>query len=276
MSKVVVLRSGTSAQLNPECSGFAHGFGIFETIRIADGRLEFWRAHYERFLQSASVFGLHLNQSEESLLQAIRELIQSEKRRDGIVKLSLLKDGTGAGCYVYTRPMITTEGAVNIGLSKQSPLNEHSLLAGHKTHNYMESALLKQSAVKTGFFDVVRLNTAKHIAETAMANLFLVKDNILYTPNLLTGILPGIIRAEVLEIAEQNSIRFEEGHYLVDFLKAADAAFLTNSSFGILSVCSFEAGDFSVTFDTSSTVVEILETALSDAKKSKSIALTDE
>ena len=276
MSKIIVLKSGSYARLNPECSGFAHGFGIFETIRLASGRLEFWKEHYERLSRSAGAFELRFDQPEALVLEAIREFVQSEKLYDGIVKLSLLKDGDEDCCYVYTRPIELPGEPVNLQLSRQSPVNEHSLLAGHKTHNYMESVYLKQSAGRTGFFDFVRLNTSGFIAETAMANLFFIKDNVLCTPALSTGILPGIIRAEVIEIAKQHSIRLEEGRYSQESLKTADAIFLTNSSFGILSVHSLEADDFSVTFDAASTMPAVLKTALSDAKKRKSVVLTDE
>ena len=269
MSKIVALKSGSSARLDPLHSGFAHGFGIFETIRLADGQLEFWQAHYDRFVSSAKTFDLRFVQTEEAVLEAIRELIQTEGLRDGIVKLSLLKEGTGACCYVYTRPIELPDGAVELHLDTQSRLNEHSVLAGHKTHNYMEAIYLKKSAQSKGFYDVVRLNTAGFLAETAVANLFFVKDNTLFTPAFSTGILPGVIRSEVLQAANKHSINAEEGHYPPDSLKTAEAVFLTNSTVGILSVRSVDTGDFNITYNVPHPIVDSLKSALADAKELK-------
>ena len=269
MSKIIVLQSGSCAQMNPLHSGFAHGFGIFETIRLSDGRLEFWKAHYERFSHSAKAFNLHFDQSEEAILKAIRELIHSEELRDGIVKLSLLNEGADSCCYVYSRSMETADAHIKLHLNPRVPLNEHSLLAGHKTHNYMESMHLKKVAKRNGFFDVVRLNTAGFLAETAMANLFFVKDDTVFTPALSTGILPGVIRAEVIKIAGKHSIFIEEGYYTIEDLKAADAAFLTNSSLGIVPVCSINTEGADLVFDGLHPIINVLKVSLTAAKKCK-------
>jgi branched-subunit amino acid aminotransferase/4-amino-4-deoxychorismate lyase len=134
MSKIVILKSGSNAHLNPLHSGFAHGFGLFETIKLSGGRLEFWEAHYERLSHSAKVFDLHFDQTEAAILAAIRELVQSEKLCDGVVKLSLLDAGADSFCYVYTRPIELPDENVTLQFSRQSSLNENSVLAGHKIH----------------------------------------------------------------------------------------------------------------------------------------------
>ena len=270
MSKLVILKSRSHAHLNPLHSGFAHGFGIFETIRLTGGRLEFWTAHYERFLHSAKTFNLHFDEVERVVLAAIRELVESEKVRDGIIKLSLLSEGKDTCCYVYVRSIEQTDEKITLHLDTQSSLNENSVLAGHKTHNYMESMYLKQFAQKNGFFDAVRLNTTGLLAETTLANLFFVKEDRLYTPALSTGILPGVIRAEVLDAARTHSIPVEEGNYSVECLKSAETAFLTNSSVGIMPVSSFFADDSTVTYTLSSHVVDTLRADLDDKRKRKS------
>ena len=275
MSKIIVIKPGSHVHLDPVHSGFAHGFGIFETIRLSAGKLEFWKAHYERFSHSAKTFNLYFDHGEEAILEAIRELIYSEKLQEGIVKLSLLKEGKDTCCYVYTRPSQLPDGPVKLHLNMQLRLNERSVLTGHKTHNYMEAMYLKQSAQDNGFFDVVRLNTAGFLAETAMANLFFVKEATVFTPAFSTGILPGVVRSEVLQAAKKYSINVEEGHYTLDSLKTADAVFLTYSTVGILPVYLFDTGDFKVTYTVSHPIVESLMIAFEDTKRRKSVVLTD-
>lgn len=99
--------------------------------------------------------------------------------------------------------------------------------------NYMENILLLQQARTNGFLDVLFLNCGKHIAETTTANIFWIRQGKLYTPSIDCGALPGIIRQVVLELATEQDIPFEEGHYPWTELASADAIFLTNSIQGI-------------------------------------------
>lgn len=269
MSRIVILRSGQFAQLNPVHSGFAHGFGIFETLRLSSGQLEFWQAHYERFLCSAKILNLHFDLDEKVVLEAIWELVRTEGLRDGVVKLSLLKEDAGTCCYVYSRSIQLPDKPVNVHLDTCSRLNQYSVLAGHKTHNYMEAMYLKQLAQSKGFYDIIRLSTDGFLAETSMANLFFLKEDTLFTPCLSTGILPGVIRSEVLQAAKKHSIAIEEGHYLSDHLKTANAVFLTNSSVGILSVHLLDMGDSSVTYNVSHPIVESLKVTLANSRRQK-------
>lgn len=236
MSDIIILKSGDFAALDPTQSGFAHGFGIFETIKLSAGRLCFWDAHRQRFSDSANELGLPLDHSAEQVLTAIRELVQAEGLRDGVVKMSLMAAGDCAQCYVYSRSAIVPLEAARLLFSPESPLNENALLAGHKTHNYMENILLLKSARSAGCSDVIRVNGAGQLAETAVGNLFFIQDETLFTPAVATGILPGVVRSVVLEAAQILGIAVVEGDFVPNVLQLMDAAFITNSLVGIQAV----------------------------------------
>lgn len=277
MSDIIILQSGETAALDPTQSGFAHGFGIFETLKLSAGRLCFWGAHWQRFSDSATDLGLPLNHSAEQMLTAIRRLIASEGLSEGTVKLSLLKEGAGARCYVYTRPAMASTATPRLQLTTKCPLNEHSRLAGHKTHNYMENLLLLEAARSAGFTDVLRVNTAGDLAETTVANLFFLKEGCLCTPALSTGVLAGVIRAEVLRVAESLAIPVEEGCYSPEVLMSAEAVFLTNSSVGIRSVDTISGDDFDVTLPGEPRpVVDALNSVLLDVEMNHSVLLLDD
>ncbi len=277
MSEIIILQSGDAAALNPNQSGFAHGFGIFETIKLSQGRLCFWEAHWQRFYDSAVDLGLPLDHTPEGALAAIRELAQADGLRDGTVKLSLLKEGAGARCYVYARPAMSATTTVRLQLTMQYPLNEHSRLAGHKTHNYMENMLLLESARAEGFADVLRVNTAGVLAETTVANLFFIKQGRLCTPALSTGILPGVIRAEVIQVADSLGVPVEEGSYTPAVLQAAEAVFSTNSSVGIrlMNTISGEGIDLILPSEPRP-LLDALTLGLSDLEMKKSVLLFDD
>jgi len=277
MSEIIILQSGDAAALNPNQSGFAHGFGIFETIKLSQGRLCFWEAHWQRFYDSAVDLGLPLDHTPEGALAAIRELAQADGLRDGTVKLSLLKEGAGARCYVYARPAMSATTTVRLQLTMQYPLNEHSRLAGHKTHNYMENMLLLESARAEGFADVLRVNTAGVLAETTVANLFFIKQGRLCTPALSTGILPGVIRAEVIQVADSLGVPVEEGSYTPAVLQAAEAVFLTNSSVGIRLMDTISGEELDLILPSEPRpLLDALTLGLSDLEMKKSVLLFDD
>lgn len=291
MSDIVILHAGDSARLTPTHSGFAHGFGIFETIKLSAGRLCFWEAHWARLSRSASEFKLQLDCTAEAVLEAVGKLVRAEGIQDGVVKLSLLADEGAAPSslghassprevprstrlFVYTRPAITAAGTAQLKVLTESPLNEHSPLAGHKTHNYMENMLLLESARASGHSDVIRVNTAGSVAETTVGNLFFIEGSQLSTPALGTGILPGVIRGEVLAAAAALGISVEEGVYLPDQLQHADAAFITNSSVGIMPVQAVAAEAWRVALPSEShPMLQALTEALAASEARNSINL---
>jgi branched-subunit amino acid aminotransferase/4-amino-4-deoxychorismate lyase len=277
MSEIIILQSGEAAALDATQSGFAHGFGIFETIKLSQGRLCFWEAHWQRFYDSAFDLGLPLNYTREETLIAIRELVQADGLRDGTVKLSLLKAEAGADCYVYTRPVMATIATARLHLTTTNPINEHSRLAGHKTHNYMENMLLLESARAEGYLDVLRVNSAGVLAEATVANLFFIKQGRLCTPALSTGILPGVIRAEVLRLAESLAIPVEEGSYSPAVLQEAEAVFLTNSTVGIRFMDTISGGGLDLMVPGEPLpLLDALTSGLSAAEMKNSVLLLDD
>ena len=274
MSEIVILHAGDQVHMDPMQSGFTHGFGIFETIKLAAGRLCFWEAHWQRLGRSADALNIPFDGSKEAALSAIRDLVQAAALDDGIIKLSLLREGGDSRCYVYARPEMPTIGSARLQLSQATPLNEHSALAGHKTHNYMENMLLLEAARAAGFSDLIRVNTAGILAETTVANLFLLKNGQVCTPAQSTGILPGVVRTCILQMARTLSIPVLEGCFPVEMLQDADAVFLTNSLLGILLVDSVVGADFSLTLPhTPPPIIDTLKTTLADAELHHSIPL---
>jgi len=237
MESITVVPCGGVAGLDPAASGFAHGFGLFETMKLAEGRLCFWEAHWARLTRSAQALGLAVDCEADTVLQMIRKLVRDENMRDGAVKLSLLQEGEAPRFFAYARPAVPPpQSGVRLLLGWDFPLNERSLLAGHKTHNYMENMLLLRACRAEGYFDRIRLNTAGALVETTIANLFFILGGRLCTPALETGILPGVIRSEVLVSAEAAAMELEEGVFPAECLNEAEALFVTNSILGILPV----------------------------------------
>ena len=114
-----------------------------------------------------------------------------------------------------------------------------------KSLNYLNNILAKQEARTAQSFDGLLLNTEGFLAEATTSNFFFVKDKRLYTPSLECGILPGITREIVLELAKQEGIGIQEDAFRPEDLSDADEAFLTNTGFGVLPVNAMQARSLS-------------------------------
>ena len=271
MPDIVLVPEGETIPLASNASGFAHGFGLFETMRYADGQLFFWKDHWARLARSAKRFALALPK-EDAVLAALRRLVARTKLTEGTLKLSLLKDVEGSCLYVYSRPPITSPNSNSLILNTTSPINPRSLLAGHKTHNYMEVMHLLSLARAHAYYDCLRIDTNGYLAETATSNLFFVKDGRLCTPARDTGILPGVIRAVLLRDCD---LQIEEGLFAFSAIRDAEAVFVTNVSNGlkvIERIDGFSAGQ-SAQYLATSEVMSTVKSLLVSAQESCALTL---
>ena len=271
MPEIVLVTDGETIPLVPTASGFAHGFGLFETMRYVDGQLFFWKDHWERLAKSAKHFALALPK-EDAVLAALHCLVTKENLTEGTLKLSLLKDTEGSCLYVYSRPPITPLNSNTLILNTTSPIYPRSLLTGHKTHNYMEVMHLLSLARAQNYYDCLRIDINGNLAETATSNLFFLKDGHLYTPALDTGILPGVIRAVLLRDCD---LQIEEGLFAQGAIRDADAVFLTNVSSGlkiIERIDGFSSG-LSNQYSVASEALSNIQSLLLKAQESRALSL---
>ncbi|HEX79083.1 MAG TPA: hypothetical protein G4O19_02890 [Dehalococcoidia bacterium] len=115
-----------------------------------------------------------------------------------------------------------------------------SPLAGIKSANYLENMLAKREAIGAGADEAIRINDRGFIAEAIMSNIFFIAGDILMTPSPESGILPGITREAVIELAGRLGIVTIERHFTMAELIGADEAFLTNSLIEVMPLTSID------------------------------------
>lgn len=252
MSGIVKVQKGDAISLQVSDGVFAYGEGLFETLKVSEGALCFWEAHWARMNASALALGFEMPATKDDVLKALSELVRSEGLKDGILKLSLVRQNDGYVLYLYSRSSLTPlPQKVSLQVETETQLNANSVLAGHKSHNYMEAMTLWRRAHADGFYDCLRFNVKGHLAEACVSNIFFIKGGVLCTPSLATGILPGVARDAVLTLAAQNKRTIREGEFILSDLEDAEAVFLTNSVAGVVPVATIsntyessgEAGD---------------------------------
>lgn len=261
MSDIVIIYPEQSASLVPTSSAFAHGFGLFETMRYAEGKLYFWQEHWARLARSAHWFALPLPEP-AAVLAALRELVTQAGVEAGTIKLSLVKtEDSGARLYVYSRLPFVMPAGNHLLLDRNYPIYPLSLLAGHKTHNYMEGMHLLSLARSHSYYDVLRIDSEGRLAETTTANLFFVKNGRVHSPALDTGILPGVIRGALLDASELD---IAVGHFTPEVLLEAESVFVTNATNGLQLIERIDgfADGKSVTYSSSSETLAAVNSVL--------------
>jgi len=121
-----------------------------------------------------------------------------------------------------------------------------SPLTGIKSLNYLDRILSREEARGRDFDEAIVLNERGEIVSATTANIFWVKSGTVHTPNLSTGIIAGVTRANVIEIAAKQFIPVVEGVYEMPDLIDAEEIFLTSSVVGVAPVTTFDFRRYSI------------------------------
>lgn len=223
--------------------GFTLADGLFETMRAYHGTLFRLDPHLARLAHGARVLGIPVPSSLPDQIDAAMHDVRQAGFRDAAVRLTVSR-GTGPRglapppnvhptvVLAVQRLPATPASPVAATLTVRTARarrNEHALTAGLKTLACLESILALSEAQAAGADEALFLDTDGHLSEATASNLFLITGEILLTPPTGCGILPGVTRAAILELAPTVGLAAREQILVPDDLHAADAAFLTSS-----------------------------------------------
>ena len=231
------------AKLSPFDHGFLYGYGLFETMRAYEGHIFRLDRHLTRLRCSAESLGLRSKLDAFDLENACVETLQANKLKDARVRLTItagegdmtpdLNTCSNLTVLVAARNFVPLpperyEQGFKAALSflrrdSQSPLSRL------KCTCYVSNILARMEAKAAGCDEAIMLNELGYIAEGSTANIFLVSEGELSTPSLESGILPGITREVVLEIARDLNIKTVERQVEMGELSRAEEVFVTNS-----------------------------------------------
>jgi len=224
---------------------FLYGDGLFETVRVTNGKSFRLPAHLERLELGAKSLGIKLPYSAETMSSHVRELIARNQLGEALLRVTLsrgvgLRGYSPKGADHPTLVMSLHPFAVPIApvcwraqiASLRLPVGD--ALAQFKTCNKLMQVMARAEAEAAGVDEALLLNTDGFVVEAATGNLFWVRSGIVCTPPLADGILRGITRSVVLEICRQLNLPVQEVNVKPDELPRVDAAFLSLSSYGIV------------------------------------------
>jgi branched-chain amino acid aminotransferase len=235
--------------------GLLYGDGLFEGIRIYGGKIFKLKEHIDRLFEGALSIRLDLNLSHTEVMEAVKEAVHRNNREEGYIRLLATRGKGPLGISPFTCPesslVIIVEDIqlyppvlYDIGIPIITATTRR--LSGRifdpriKSLNYLNNIMAKIEAVDAGCLEAVMLSEEGYVCECTGDNIFIVKNGKLLTPASWHGLLEGITRNSILELAEKLGIEAEETTLTRFDLYTADECFLTGSGAELIPVISVD------------------------------------
>lgn len=212
--------------------------------------------HYNRLCNSASIMDFENFEdkySYEEFEKMMKELLHKNKvQENALVRVTLFIDELVAGtkinglknsmsAYVYPMGEILPKSGVNVCVSSWTRASDNMIPARAKVNGqYVNASLMKNEALQNGYDEAIALDASGHVSEGTVANLFIIRDGKLITPDMATDILEGITRSSIIEIANELGIEHEQRTIDRTELYIADEAFMCGSSANVTPILSID------------------------------------
>ena len=231
--------------------GLLYGDGLFEGMRIYGGKLFRLEDHMIRLYDGAGALLITIPHSREELSELVLEAVRRNGRENGYIRLVITRGVGNLGIDPSTCPragvIIIVDGiqlypeelytrGIKVVTAATRRLSGDIFDPRVKSLNYLTNIMAKLEAAQAGCPEAVMLSREGYLTECTADNLFLVKGGVLKTPAPWLGILEGITRKTILELAAGEGIPAEEGTYNRTDLYLADEVFLTGSGAEIIPV----------------------------------------
>lgn len=211
------------------------GIGLFEIARGYGGRAFRLDAHVERLMHSARALGLRVELPD--LHPVVTRLFGENGLAEGAIRITC----TGGGLRFVSVKDFPRQpanryrrgGALLVANWRR---DARAPLTGHKTLNYYANMIDRSAAGAQGAVDTLIRGLGGEILEGTRANVFSVKRGRILTPSLGAGILPGVTRSVVLELAREEGIPIREGRLTLPRLEASDEVFVTSTLMEIMPI----------------------------------------
>lgn len=251
----------TEANISVASSPILYGLSIYTVFSVSvgeHGQLGVFRLqdHYNRLVNSARIMDFHSfaeNWTYERFKEVMFELIKRNNlEEDSLIRVTVFIDELIAGtkihgmknsvsAYIYPIGEILPLSGINVCISSWVRNADNSIPAKAKINgSYVNASLMKNEALLNGYDDAIALDHNGHVAESTVANLFIVREGRLATPDTSTDILEGITRDSLIEVANKIGIKVEERSIDRTELYKSTEAFVCGTSARITPVLSID------------------------------------
>ncbi|MGE0760750.1 MAG: branched-chain-amino-acid transaminase [Pirellulaceae bacterium] len=231
--------------------GLLYGDGVFEGMRSYSGKVFRLAAHLDRLWGSAKAICLEIPISKDAMAQAVNETLRANKIEDGYVRLVVTRGAGTLGLdpnrcsnpqviiiadYITLYPQEYYENGLQIITASTIRNHTAALSPRIKSLNYLNNILAKIEGLQAGCIEALMLNHKGDVAECTGDNIFIVARGELLTPPTDAGILEGITRDAVIELARGAGIPVREAALSRHDVYVADECFLTGSAAEVVPV----------------------------------------
>ncbi len=225
--------------------GFLYGDGIYETLMAYQGVVFKLDEHMERLFRSASLIGLSIPKTSVALKKAVYETLKANRQKDAVIRISISRgEGpTGLNPALCSNPTLVImsgqfksypqghyKRGVKVAIADTRRNYYRAIDPRIKSLNFLNNILAKREAIEQNAYEALMLNYRGYIAEGTISNVFFVKDGVLFTPDVKVGILDGITRRVIINIAKELKIKIREGSFRPADLYRADEVFISNTT----------------------------------------------
>jgi branched-chain amino acid aminotransferase len=241
----------TDAKISVVDHGLLYGDGVFEGIRVYNGRVFELEAHIRRLLQSAKVIRLDIPMSKTALIKAVDKTVEANGVVDGYIRLVVTRGVGTLGLNPFVcEPSRLIIIADNIQLYPEelyekgmkvisaTTVRNHPLAIPPqiKSLNYLNNILAKIEALDSNVPEAIMYNHEGYVAEATGDNVFIVRDGVIYTPPVEAGSLEGITRAVVIRLAKETKLDVVEKNLTRFDLYICDEFFLTGTAAEVIGI----------------------------------------
>jgi branched-chain amino acid aminotransferase len=234
--------------------GFLYGDGIYETMRAYDGTVFMLERHIERLGRSASLIRLTLPEH-GFIRDAVYMTLRANDLESAYIRITVSRGKGPVGLDPALCPMPTfvvlaeefrrypeqlyAEG-VRLVIAKTRRNLIEAIDPKIKSLNFLNNIFAKIEAKDRGAYEAIMLNADGFISEGTVSNIFFVKDGVLCTPATDVGVLDGITREIIIDLAGEQGIPVQEGRFLPDAILHASEVFFTNTTSEVMPVSQVE------------------------------------
>ena len=243
------VRQANDKVLAPSQVGLLSGWGVFTTLRVADGVLFAWERHWARITRDATAFHVPLPPDPDKLHRKLLELVEANGAANSTLRLAIVRNG--GGMWANPSPERPVDVIALTADSKEwgegaklayQPNGRHAAcpFAGTKILSWAMNLTWLENAQARGFDEVILLNEHGEVAECTSANIFAAVGNQVWTPPLSSGCLPGITRELLVGEIHVPGIDVIEKPITPGDLESADEVFITSTTRDLLPVHQIE------------------------------------
>lgn len=242
--------SRSEAKVDIEDRGYQFGDGVYEVIRVYNGKMFTGQEHLERLMESGKKIGLEISYTVEEIKTMLTELIEKNQLTLGTIYLQISRGVAPrnhafpssdightfvANTKAVGRPVENMESGVKTILMEDI----RWLLCDIKSLNLLGNLMAKQKAVEAGCFEAIQ-HRGETVTEGSSSNVAIIKDGVMITHPANNLILNGITRQKVLQICRSNDIPVEERAFTLEELQQADEVFLTGTTVEVTPIIEIE------------------------------------